>query len=142
MKHRHRQRRCTLTAKGRFVMDSGLHRALRRVQARRAAAHAAGDPVPGRERLEATFREAQAAGLCGRRRKTVVRLALDPREVEHALWWTGARTVPELVIYALLRVVLRDRQSSLRTRLELRRLRNRQRARRDPMGAPGHDQRE
>jgi hypothetical protein len=114
-------------------MDSGLHRALRRVQARRAAAHAAGEPVPGRERIEATFREAQAAGPCGKRRKTVVRLALDPREVERALWWTGARTVPELVVYALLRVVLRDRQSSLRTRLDLRRLRKRQRARRNPM---------
>ncbi len=86
---------------------------------------ATGEAVPGRERIEATFRAARTAGLCGACRKVLVRFTLDPRDVENALWWTGARTVREIIVYALLRVVLPERKSSLRTRLELRRLRKR-----------------
>ncbi|MGK7870229.1 hypothetical protein [Falsiroseomonas sp. E2-1-a20] len=80
--------------------------AVRRVALLRAVASEVGVAVPGRDHLEDLLRRGRAAGLLDRRRKVAVRLTGDPVSIKPAMWFTGARTVRELVVAALLSIVL------------------------------------
>jgi hypothetical protein len=83
-----------------------LRRALRLTEWRRRIAPAQGTGRSRRADLEELFRRGRTAGLLGRRRLVRLRFDLDAADVERALWATGARSIDELVVAALLRVAL------------------------------------
>lgn len=122
---RSEKKRCRLVlsvTRGTFT-SSDLRQAEVRVRRRRAAALAVGAFAPGREQLEALFREARAAGFCGRRKLVTMALSVDHAVAEAGMWWSGAHTVGEFVKFALLRAVLAERPRRMLVRKVARRRR-------------------
>jgi hypothetical protein len=101
---------------GRTYIPSDLRAAVRRAGAGRAAREAQGLEPPVAENYAAgVLWRGRIAGLLGRgRRMTAVMFNVDPRSVEHALRFAGARSLPELVLVALLSVILKGRGSAPR----------------------------
>ena len=104
------RRRCRLVLSQRrgIYVPSDLRQALARVWARRSAALAVGGFVPDRRELEAVFRKGRAKGLTSKRRFVTVEVSLDPGLVEGGLWFSGARSINELVSFALTRMILSE----------------------------------
>jgi hypothetical protein len=80
--------------------------------------------VPDRRELEAVFRAGRAKGLGSKRRLVTVTLSLDPGQIEQAMWFSGARTITELVTFALTRLArTTDRPRPVVARLAARKRR-------------------
>jgi hypothetical protein len=97
--------------RGLTYVPSDLRAAVRRAEAWRADREARGLEPPVVESYAAgVLRRGRIAGLLGRGgRMTVVMVNVCAEDVEHALRFTGARSVPELVLVVLVSVTFRHR---------------------------------
>jgi hypothetical protein len=92
-----------------------MRAAVRRAQAWRAAREAAGLELPFAETYAADLlRRGRSAGLLGRGgRSVVVRFSITPEWVESSMHLTGARSLRELILIALVSIILKRRRPAL-----------------------------
>lgn len=108
--HRARRRRRFEPSAGRAYVPSDLRVAVRRARRWRKAQEAGGlQPAVPETGVAGLLRRGRASGLLGRgRRQRVMSFRIAPRQVELATRVTGARSLPELMLAALVNLVLED----------------------------------